>query len=484
MRKIKIQTGQKINFADKSFIAFILFFLLAAVITYILYAYTSSLLKERLQERLLAISSTAALQFDAEDIKVVRNINDKNSTAANRLANKLNMLRSANDDIRYAYIMRRTSVPNLMEFVIDADTFASIDEIDENQNGIIDESEEVPQPGDPYDATDYPALRDEAFYQPAVDSELQPDQWGWIMASYAPIRDSNGDVVAILGIDVLIDDFNQRTQETFLPFFLFIISLFLILCLLTVILVRMWNERVEVVKEVDRQKDELLSIVSHQLATPVSSIKWYIEMLKDGDLGKVSKKQEEHLESISGIATNLSDLVSMILDVSRIQLGRMKIEKCELDLSQLLQQVVTMVTPKAKERNVRLITNFPDKFPKVFLDKRSTRIIFENLLTNAIKYSHDGGKVTFDVTIRKGKMAAKIKDQGCGIPSGEKDKIFSKLFRASNVRNNIEGNGFGLFIVKGATVAQGGQITFQSEEGVGTEFCVKIPITKISSKHQ
>lgn len=484
MKKVKIQTGQRINFADKSFIAFILFFLLAAAITYILYAYTSSLLKERLQERLLAISSTAALQFDTEDIRAVRNINDKNSAAANRLATKLNKLRGANEDIRFAYIMRRTSVPNLMEFVIDADSFASIDEIDENKNGIVDESEEVPQPGDPYDATDYPALRDEAFYQPAVDPELQPDQWGWIMASYAPIRDSNGDVVAILGIDVLIDDFNQRTQETFLPFFLFIVSLFLILCLLTVILVRMWNERVEVVKEVDRQKDELLSIVSHQLATPVSSIKWYIEMLKDGDLGKVSKKQEEHLESILGIATSLSDLVSMILDVSRIQLGRMKIEKCELDLSELLQQVVTMVAPKAKEKKVSLITNFPNKFPKVFLDKRSTRIIFENLLTNAIKYSHDGGEVTFDVIIKKGKMTATVKDQGCGIPSAEKDKIFSKLFRASNVRNNIEGNGFGLFIVRGATVAQGGQITFQSEEGIGTEFRVRIPITKISSKPQ
>ena len=121
----------------------------------------------------------------------------------------------------------------------------------------------------------------------------------------------------------------------------------------------------------------------------------------------------------------------------------------------------------------------PEKMPTILLDKRYTRMTIENLLTNAVKYTPEGGKVGLDVKFEKGAMTVKVTDTGCGIPKADQDKIFGKMFRASNVRNAMEGNGFCLFVAKGAVEAQGGSIRFESTEGKGTTFYVELPLTPL-----
>ena len=229
-------------------------------------------------------------------------------------------------------------------------------------------------------------------------------------------------------------------------------------------------------KELDRQKDELLGLVSHQLATPVSSIKWYLEMLKDGDLGPLNKDQTEHVVAMHGIGESMSDLVSMILDVSRIQLGRMRIEKQELDLNTFFNDLLATIEPKAIEKKVELVKNIPKDMPVAMLDRRYTNMTIENLLSNAVKYTPAGGKVTCDVKIEKNEIFVTVSDTGMGIPKEEQSKIFGRMFRASNARNAIDGNGFGLFVAKGAVEAQGGKIWFESTEGKGTTFFVRLPV--------
>ena len=452
--------------------------LLTAVCTFVLYDYTQTLLKERLRERLTAIVSTAALQFDPEEIKKVETIDDTGLPEFNNIVSILWDIREANSNVRFAYLMRRTTDPNILEFVADAESLLSFEEADINENGVIDPEEELPMPGDPYEVGDYPVLRDEAFYYPIAERELYEDQWGLALAAYAPVIDINGNTVAVLGIDVLVNDFRIVTQETLLPFMLFIFFLILLIALLTLLLMRVYNERVEVMKEIDRQKDELLSIVSHQLATPVSSAKWYLEMLHDGDVGKLSKEQKKHVEAIQGIANNLTDLVSMILDVSRIQLGRMHVDKSELDLAEFFKEVLTVIEPKAKEQGVKLEVNLPKKLPKAMLDKRLSRMTLENVLSNAVKYTPKGGKVTLDAKIQKDVLSYIVKDTGCGIPKADQDKMFKKLFRAGNVKT-VKGNGLGLFAAKGAVEAQGGHIGFESKEGKGTTFFVRLPIGQV-----
>jgi signal transduction histidine kinase len=229
-------------------------------------------------------------------------------------------------------------------------------------------------------------------------------------------------------------------------------------------------------RQLDTQKDELLSIVSHQLATPVSAMKWNLEMMLDGDMGKLTKEQEDNVKSLQNISGDLSDLVSMILDVSRVQLGRMKMDKQELDLGEFFKEILEVIQPKVAEKKVKFNISMPDKLPKAMLDKRYTRMTIENLLTNAVKYTPNTGKVDFNVQIKGNTMYCQVKDTGMGIPKAEQDKIFGKMFRASNVRNTVDGNGFGLYVAKGAIEAQGGKIWFESQEGKGTTFFVELPL--------
>ncbi|HIH23198.1 TPA: HAMP domain-containing histidine kinase [Candidatus Micrarchaeota archaeon] len=425
---------------------------------------------------MMAIASTAAVQFDPDDISKVENVSDIEKPEFQKLVNQLWRLREANKNLKYAYIMRRTSDINEFEFIADADMLTAEEE-DINENGTIDPDEELPMPGDPYDVTEYPALRDESYYYPVADRELYADQWGLMLAAYAPIKDGNENTVAIIGIDVLVGDYLKLTQATLLPFILFVAFLVLLLTLLTIMLVRIYKERVEIMRELDRQKDELLSMVSHQLATPISAVKWNLEMMIDGDLGKLTDVQDKHVKSMYAQSANLADLAHMILDVSRLQLGKMKVDRTDLDVKKFVEEVFDEVKPKAEEKGVHYEKAVGGNLKNMMLDKRLMRMTMENLLTNAVKYTPKGGKVKLIAEMRGGALHYEVSDTGCGIPKKDHDKIFGKLFRASNVLN-IDGNGFGLFVAKGAVEAQGGSISFESKEGKGTVFKVDLPDVK------
>lgn len=451
--------------------------LLSVIITYVLYNYTQVLLTERLQDRLIAVVATAAQEIDAADIREIRSVEDLEKPEMKKIVDKLTRMRNANPDITYAYILRRTDDPNIFTFVADADSLLEASAEDINKDGIPDNLEDIPMPGDELDVSTYPSLKDEAHFYPVAADELEEDQWSVQLSAYAPIMNEEGYAVAVIGIDVTINDFKERTQAMLLPFLLFIFALLLLLTLLTLMLVRFYNERVKILREIDRQKDELLSIVSHQLATPVASIKWYLEMMLDGDVGPISKEQTNHVQTLQKAAANLADLVSMILDVSRIQLGKMKVDKAPLNLNEFFSEILSVFEPKISEKNINLVTNIDANLPTAMLDKRLCRMTLENLLSNAIKYTPDKGKVTFNVELQGDTLYYEVSDTGCGIPKKDHEKIFGKLFRASNV-SNVDGNGFGLFAAKGAVENQGGRISFESEEGQGTTFRVILPVGK------
>lgn len=229
-------------------------------------------------------------------------------------------------------------------------------------------------------------------------------------------------------------------------------------------------------KELDHQKDELIGIVSHQLATPVTSVKWYLEMLAGGDMGALTKDQIDHVKSTQSVVSHLVELVGMILDVSRIQLGKMKVDKQDLDLNIFFTELMEVIEPRAQEKGVEFVKLMPAKLPVAKLDKRLTNMTIENLLSNAVKYTPKGGKVEVKIELRDGKMFFSVKDSGVGIPEKDQGKIFDKLYRASNVRNTVEGNGFGLYVAKGAVEGQGGSLSFKSIEGKGTTFFVELPL--------
>lgn len=425
----------------------------------------------------MAVASTSSILFDAEEIEFLKEkkLDAVKSDVYKENVLKLQAIRSANSDIRYVYILSQTEDPNIVNFVVDADAASIVPVIDFNEDGIVDD-EDVSTPGEIYDASEVPALQGPAFIQTVVDEELTVDEWGTFLSGYSPIVNNAGQVVATLTIDVEVTDFLRIVGATFLPFLLFILLLLLLIITLTLIIVRIWKGKVDIIKELDNQKDELLGLVSHQLATPVSSIKWYLEMLEDGDLGDLNAEQKEHIRSMRAIGVNMSDLVGMILDVSRIQLGRMKIEKQDLELNGFFHEILATIEPKAVEKKVEFIKHIPDNLPIAKLDRRYTNMTIENLLSNAVKYTPSGGKVTCEVKIEDREVFVCVSDTGMGIPKSEQAKIFGRMFRASNARNAIDGNGFGLFVAKGAVEAQGGNIWFESEENKGTKFYVRLPL--------
>ncbi len=448
---------------------------LAVGITYVLYAFTQNLLKENLQERIIAIASTAATQILSDDLARIESPDDLSDPVAKKLAQQLSDIRDANENVRYVYLLRKTDDPDVLSFIMDAETLDTEAEQEAKAGGELAEDELSPQPGDPLEIEEYPALREEAFHYATSEKELQQDHWSTQLSAYAPVFDENHRVVAILGIDVIVNDYLARVQATLLPFLLFIFFLIFLLILLSLLLIRYSSERVVMLQEIDRQKDELLSIIAHQLLTPITAVKWTTENLMSGDMGTLSDMQKEEVTTIQSVSTQLSELVHMLLDVSRTQLGKIPINNVCVDLKKLFQEIVNLIAIKANEKKVTLKTHIPSALPTALLDERYTRMTIENLLSNAVKYTPEGGTVDFCIEVKNNVLRCSVRDTGYGIPLSEQPKIFEKLYRASNVRS-IEGNGFGLYIAKGAIEAQGGKIWFESKEGKGTTFFVELPL--------
>ncbi len=468
-----VKTKNKFQWLDlSSYIPLVISAIAAVVVVAIVYSQTRQILENRLKERLISIVSTAALQFNGDRIASIRDEEARNTQAFKEVIEKMRKIRDANENLRYIYIWRKTDQPNILQFVADAEM---LNPIDIDGNGVIEDEEVPPGIGEDYDITDTPEVYD-AFETPQTTREFIVDRWGAFASGWAPIRDSNNNVVAVLGIDVLIEDFTKIVSATLIPFVLLAGFLLILLSIQTLFLVRIWKSRVSIIQELDRQKDELLSLVSHQLATPISSLKWYLEMMKDGDLGKLTEEQKKHVQTMQDIGDNLSELVNMILDVSRIQLGRMQVEKQELNLQEFIDTVIKEIEPKISEKKLHFTKKLPNHWPIAKLDRKYTHMVLQNLLTNAVKYTPEEGAIELLIEIHNGILHCEVKDGGCGIPDEDKIKIFGRMYRASNVRNAVEGNGFGLFISKGAVEAQGGKIWFESEVGRGSKFSFELPL--------
>lgn len=448
---------------------------LTVVAIIFLYRNTQDLFKKSLQDRVIAIASTAAIQFDPIILDDITNDESIGTPTYVETVKRLQKIRANNPNLKFIYIQRSTVRPEILEFVADADSMNPDIPTDLNNDGVIDESDALNRPGEEYDVSDYPDFVSIAFSENYVDDELSIDQWGMHLSATSPI-DGAGQNNYLIGVDVDVSDFVTLTNLALIPFIAVAGFELLLLMALTVVLVRMWGGRVTLLQELDRQKDELLSIVSHQLAAPVTAIKWYLESILD-DGKNLKDEQKTDMKSMQSITEDLSDLVSMILDVSRIQLGKMRVDPQALDLQLFFSEILGVIEPKAKEKPVNLIKSLPDKLPVALLDKRLTRMTVENLLTNAVKYTPKDGNVWFTVTIdAKNLLSITVKDTGVGIPKADQGKIFGKQFRASNVRNAIDGNGFGLYVAKGAIEGQDGKIWFESEEGKGTTFFVQVPL--------
>ncbi len=230
-------------------------------------------------------------------------------------------------------------------------------------------------------------------------------------------------------------------------------------------------------KEIDKSKTEFVSLASHQLRTPLSAIRWYSEMLGSGKLGPLNPSQKDYLGEIYKSNRRMIDLVNALLNVSRIDMGTFAIEPEPTDIKEIAESVFQELFVKIQESELRVSASYEENFPKVSVDPKLMRIIVQNLLSNAMKYTEKGGSVSLSLTKDDKNMLLRVSDTGVGIPAGVRDKVFTKLFRADNARAvESEGTGLGLYIIKSIVERGGGRTWFVSEENKGTTFFVEIPL--------
>lgn len=236
-------------------------------------------------------------------------------------------------------------------------------------------------------------------------------------------------------------------------------------------------------KEIDKAKTEFASLTSHQLRTPLSAINWYVEMLLAGDVGTTTEKQKSYLNEIYHGNRRMVDLVNSLLNVSRIDLDTFVVESKQTDIVRFAQDVIRVVDAGRKESSTQIQESYAKDIPMLAIDRKLMRIVIENLLSNAIQYSPEKSVVEFSIQKKNDTVLITVTDHGYGIPANQRDKIFTKLFRADNIlERSTEGTGLGLYIVKAIVEQSGGRVWFTSEENVGTSFFVSMPMHGMKKK--
>lgn len=237
-------------------------------------------------------------------------------------------------------------------------------------------------------------------------------------------------------------------------------------------------------RAINKAKSEFVSLASHQLKTPLSAVSWYTEMLMDGDVGPVNDQQKDFLKEIMEGNQRMVKLINSLLNVSRIDMGTLMVVPEPVSLPEMADSLISELQFGIKAKELKVIKRYQDNFPKINLDPSLARIALQNLLTNAVKYTREGGLIELDIKKQDTKTALiTVHDNGYGIPKDEQVHIFKKLFRADNVTSKkVEGTGLGLYVAKAVVEAFDGKIWFESEENVGTTFFITLPLIGVKRK--
>lgn len=233
----------------------------------------------------------------------------------------------------------------------------------------------------------------------------------------------------------------------------------------------------EKLKEMDETKDEFISMASHQLRTPLTSVKGYLSMVLDGDAGKVTDTQQQLLNQAYVSSQRMVYLIADLLNVSRLKTGKFVIDAAPTNLADMVESEIAQLTQVAKSRKLTLSFNKPENFPELMLDETKTRQVVMNFVDNAIYYTPSGGKIKIELQTDRSSVYFMVKDNGLGVPKAEQAHMFTKFYRAKNAQKaRPDGTGLGLFMAKKVITDQGGTILFESTENKGSTFGFKFDL--------
>jgi signal transduction histidine kinase len=229
-------------------------------------------------------------------------------------------------------------------------------------------------------------------------------------------------------------------------------------------------------QELDRLKSEFLTVVSHELQTPLTAIKGALELVLDDDTGQLSRVQRRFLETIDRNTIRLVGLVGDLLDLSRLEAGRVELEPQPLDTPSLVRGALAAVSNLFEARGTDLRLDVPESVPPILGDRRRVEQILTNLLANAAKYTPAGGVVEVAAFSVNGHVSLSVADNGPGVPEAERDIVFDKFYRGRHAQQHGEaGSGLGLAIVKSLVDLHGGSVRIEDSVPRGARFVVELP---------
>jgi len=233
----------------------------------------------------------------------------------------------------------------------------------------------------------------------------------------------------------------------------------------------------EKLKEINRAKSDMISVSAHQLRTSLTALKWILKMFGDKDLGVLTEEQNEFIKKAVSSNERMMTVVNDLLTYNHADNTTVKFNFQKVDIGEVINQVLEEFSGETQKKDIKLSYVKSDiEIPKVNCDAEMIRVVLQNLIENAIKYSEKGDEVSISLWSDNENVSIKVYDTGIGIDSNDKDQIFDKFFRAKNaIEKDGVGSGLGLYTTKGIVEKHKGKIWFESNPGGGTTFFVTLP---------
>jgi signal transduction histidine kinase/putative methionine-R-sulfoxide reductase with GAF domain len=312
-------------------------------------------------------------------------------------------------------------------------------------------------------------IADEASYQSRVRSMLMRRGWRSLLA-VPLLRESR-----LLGGLVV----NRSVPGAFPAEVIELLKTFATQSALAIQNARLFRELEQKSRELEsasRHKSEFLANMSHELRTPLNAIIGFSEVLAERMFGDVNEKQAEYLGDILESARHLLSLINDILDLSKIEAGRMELEAASFDLPAAIDNTLILVRERAQRRTIDLARSFDDRLGAVVADERKVKQVLLNLLSNALKFTPEGGRIDVSARARDGVAEIAVHDTGIGIAAADQQTVFEEFRQVGAATKKAEGTGLGLAISRKFIELHGGRIWVESEPGAGSTFTFTLPL--------
>ncbi|MFA5755414.1 MAG: HAMP domain-containing sensor histidine kinase, partial [Candidatus Paceibacterota bacterium] len=294
-----------------------------------------------------------------------------------------------------------------------------------------------------------------------------------------PLKDINNENKLLLSMNLSADFINTKLTTIITKSYLILILGIILIVLLLLVNSKLFQYSIlyNKIKEVDKMKDEFISMASHELRTPVTVIKGYAEMMLEEEGKSLTKEGQEYLSIINTSTERLGDLIEDLLNVSRIEQGRLKIETKESDIQPIIEEVVKEMSIQAKQKNLDLIFEINNNIKdSIKIDEDRFKQVLINIIGNSIKYTNEGS-IEIKALNKNDKLVITIKDTGIGMSAKEREHLFEKFYRVKNKKTeDVVGTGLGLWITKQIVEIMEGSISVDSIEDVGTQITLEFPL--------